>query len=92
MGVVWSLTSGSASVPLWCYNEDFWLLKPHPLIMGNERGITCTSVDIFNVVRCLILFLPPPRQCTTLSLWAYLRLVVSRSIGIKPGYVASGWT
>ena len=39
MGVVWSLTSGSASVPLWCYNEDFWLLKAHPLIMGNERGM-----------------------------------------------------
>ena len=34
--------------------------------------MSCTSVDIFNVVRCLILFLPPLRQCTTLSLWAYL--------------------
>ena len=38
VGVVWSLASGPASGPLWCFNEDFRLSKPHTLIIRNETG------------------------------------------------------
>ena len=59
----------------------------HGQLKGRGR-MTCSSVDIIDVVRCRILLLPPPFQCTTLSMW---RLALSRTSGIKPGYVASGW-
>ena len=36
---MWHLTSCQGSVPLWCDNKDFRLQKPHPLIVGNERGV-----------------------------------------------------
>ena len=53
---------------LLAYNEDFRL---HPLIVGNEREWlthACSSLVIFYMVGCHILFLPPPFQCTTLSI------------------------
>ena len=81
-----SLRSG----PLWCDNKDFRLQKPHPLIVGNERGVVglhANQLTSLMWLRFCIPYLPPPFQCTTLSLWAYLLLAVS--IGIKHGYVAS---
>ena len=61
-----------------------WSCPSLPVQLSAHHGqltcLTCTSVDIFDVVRCLMHILPPPRK-----------LAVSRSIGIKPGYVASCW-
>ena len=62
--------------------------------MGNERGMVGSHAPHLSSLMWLgvVSFsCPPPFQCTTLSMRACLLLAVSLPIGIKPGYVASGW-
>ena len=89
--VVWPLAFCTTCGPLECYNEDFRLYKPHPMIIDNEGGVV-RSHDILDVVRRRILFLLLPLfrapPCTTQSM---LQLAVNRTIGNKPGYTAFDW-
>ena len=74
MGMVWPLPSG----PLWCYNEDFRSHTPWLWAWKGRGQVKCTSLDIFDIVRCRILFLQPTRQGTT------LKVTTSRWSAVRP--------